>query len=285
MGGRPVASNSRWCRYRCPTVTNLRLGGNVKEHLRRAGHLGTDDSNRRALRERRQHAHHPGGHADIHAAGNHRLLGFPAALGVENLEFPAHASGKCRRARRSPPPRYPRCRAGRPRASSFGLRLHTEADEDRERRGSGNYHRVLLSRSQTLQHSLDPFGGKLRRSSVVGRAIRNWLLPSTGVCQLRIAGPTTLLRRSVNRTDRGYAAASVSATGERDENHHCRDARGPHQPRCAGAGRNHEARGRPARHLGYLGGGNRRARRHFPEAWAGSSKFSTPRAAGKPSRR
>ena len=51
-----------------------------------AGGFRADDPHRCALRERGQHAHDAGGHADVDAAGDHRLLRLAGALRPQNLE-------------------------------------------------------------------------------------------------------------------------------------------------------------------------------------------------------
>ena len=61
----------------------------VPEEVAAARHLGADDAQRRALRIGAEHAEHAGGRAELDAAGDHRLLGLAAALGIEDVEHDA----------------------------------------------------------------------------------------------------------------------------------------------------------------------------------------------------
>jgi hypothetical protein len=58
----------------------------VPEQVAASHHLGADDTKRRAFRESAEHTESTGRRAELDAAGNHRLLGFAAALGVEDVQ-------------------------------------------------------------------------------------------------------------------------------------------------------------------------------------------------------
>jgi hypothetical protein len=87
MGGGAVGGVGDGLAGGIPERLDRRGGKHIEVHVGEAGLLRADDAHRRALRIGAEHAHHAGCNADIDAAGNHRLLGFSATLGVEDVEI------------------------------------------------------------------------------------------------------------------------------------------------------------------------------------------------------
>ena len=65
------------------------LRAHIPEQAGTAGGLGADDAQRRALGIGAEHAHCAGRGPQFDAAGDHRLLGLAAALGVQNIQHDA----------------------------------------------------------------------------------------------------------------------------------------------------------------------------------------------------